>query len=171
MRGCQHRRGGGRLQPSCSVICVRDSRSGPSCDDRSMPELHGHDLLREWQSAMRSLASSAVGRVEVPHQLLAPLERQVELVQEVLGRERELQRELLARAFAPYDAVFDLLEQSAAALHRQAQALNESARAIEQAAAMMEVQAETFERTIAVMRQPGEIVKRATGVERGREEP
>jgi hypothetical protein len=135
-----------------------------------MPELPGHDLLREWQNAMRSLASSTVGRVELPHQLAAPLERQIELVQEVLERERELQRQLLERAFAPYDAVFDLLGQSATALHRQAEALSESARAIEQAAAMMEVQAETFERMIAVMRQPGEIVKRATGVERGRED-
>ncbi len=139
-----------------------------------MPELGGHDLLREWQKAVRALAStaaSAAGRAELPHQILAPMQRQVELMQEVLERERRLQQQLLTRAFAPFDAVFDLLEQSAGALHRQAEALSESARALEQAAGMMEVQAEMFERTIAVLREPGEIVKRAGGVARPPEEP
>jgi hypothetical protein len=126
-----------------------------------MPERGGLDLLREWQAAMRSLAGRGS---ELPRHLLAPMQKQVELVQEVLERERRLQQELLARAFAPLDAVFDLLEQSGAALHRQAEALRESARALEQAAGMMEVQAELFECTIAVLREPGELVKRTAGV-------
>jgi hypothetical protein len=125
-----------------------------------VPDLGGLDLLREWQAAMRSLG----GRV--PQQLLAPMERQAELVQEVLERERRRQQDLLGRAFAPLDAVFDLLEQSGAAMHRQAEALKESARALEQAAAMAEAQAELFERAVGVLRQPSEIVKRAGGVAR-----
>ena len=129
-----------------------------------VPELGGHDLLREWQAAIRSLASAAGRSSEIPRQLLAPLQRQVELVEEVLERERRLQRELLTRAFAPLDTVFDLLEQSAAALRSQSAALRESARATEQAAAMMEVQAELFERTIGALREPGEIVKRTAGL-------
>jgi hypothetical protein len=140
----------------------------------SVAERGGFDLLHEWQKAMRSLASAAssvAGRAEVPAQILAPMHRQVELVQEILERERRLQEELITRAFAPYDAVFDLLEQSAGALHRQAEALTESARALEQAAGMMETQAELFERMIAVMREPGEIVKRAAGVKRPADEP
>jgi hypothetical protein len=126
------------------------------------------DLLKEWQSAMRALAGRGT---ELPRQLMGPLQKQAELVQEVLERERRLQQELLARAFAPFDAVFDLLEQSGAALHRQSEALRESARAMEQAAAMMEVQAELFERPIAAMRQPGEIVKRTAGLPPRRREP
>jgi hypothetical protein len=139
-----------------------------------MAERGGFDLLQEWQKAMRSLASSAAsvaGRTEVPAQLLAPLHRQTELLQEILERERRVQQELITRAFAPYDAVFDLLEQSAGALHRQAEALTESAGALKQAAEIMETQAELFERTISVMRQPGEIVKRAAGAGPPAEEP
>ena len=63
------------------------------------------------------------GRPGVPHALLAPLERQVNLLQGVVER-----------VLGPFDAVFDLLEQSGTAMHRQADALSESARALEQAA-------------------------------------
>ena len=129
-----------------------------------MSDPSGFDLLREWQKAMRSLA----GRAEVPAQMVTPMLRQAEVMQEILERQRRVQEELVGRAFAPFDAVFDLLEQSAAALRRQAEALTESARALEQAAGMMEVQADMFERTIAAMRGPGEMVKRAAG---GKREP
>jgi hypothetical protein len=61
----------------------------------------------------------------------------------------------IERAFAPFDAVFDLLEQSATALRRQAEALKESARALEHAAEMIEVQAETLERTVATLTRTG----------------
>lgn len=134
-----------------------------------MPESGGHDLLREWQEAMQSVvssAASAAGRSTLPRQLLTPMQRQLDLVQELFERERRLQHELLARTFAPFDAVFDLLEQSGAALRRQAEALNESARALEQAAGMMEVQADLFERTIQTLREPAEIAKAAAGLER-----
>jgi hypothetical protein len=134
-----------------------------------MAEPTARDLLREWQAAMQSLASaaaSAAGRAEVPRQLLAPMQRQLELVEDLLERERRLQREVLSKAFAPFDAIFDLLEQSASALHKQAEALNESAAALQQAAGMMEVQAQQFERTIALLRQPAELAKAAAGVER-----
>src|SRR3954453_9919899 len=122
-----------------------------------VPELGGFDLLRDWQAAMRSLAGRSV---ELPQQMLAPMQRQAEIVQEVLERERRRQQELLDQAFAPLDAVFDLLEQTGAALHRQAKALKESARALEQAAAMTEAQAELFEQAMVVLRQPSEVVRR-----------
>jgi predicted lipoprotein len=120
--------------------------------------------------SLASAAASAAGRQPLPPQLLAPMEHQVQLIEEILGRERRLQQELLTRAFEPFNAVFDLLEQSATALHRQAEALRESSQALEQAAEMIEVQAATFERTISALREPGEIVKRAVGADRGREE-
>ncbi len=129
-----------------------------------MPNLGGHDLLREWQAAIGTLASAAGRSSAVPRQLLAPLQRQIELVEQVLERERRLQRDLLTRAFAPLDALFDLLEQSAGALRSQSAALSESARALEQAAEMMQVQAKPFERTIGVLREPEEIVKRTAGL-------
>jgi hypothetical protein len=142
-----------------------------------MSEQGGRDLLREWQAAMQSVVSAAAGaagaagRSELPRQLLAPMQRQLELVEELLERERRVQREVLSKAFAPLDAIFDLLEQSSTALHRQAEAMNESASALQQAAKMMEVQAEQFERTIKVLRQPTELAKSAAGVERRRRAP
>jgi len=129
------------------------------------------DLLREWQAAMRSLASSATGHAEVPRQLLAPMQRQLELLQEVLERERRLQREVVGRLLAPSDAIFDLLEQSGAALHQQAEALEEASRALEQTAVLVKKQAELFERTVRAVREPTELAKAAAGLETRRRKP
>jgi hypothetical protein len=138
-----------------------------------MPEVGGHDLIREWQAAMQSAfsaAMSATGRRELPRQLLAPLQRQAELVQEMLERERRLQRDVMRHAFAPADAVFDLLEQSGAALRKQAEALSESARALEQAADLVRAQATLFEQAIHTMRRPIDLARSAAGLERERDD-
>ena len=124
-----------------------------------MPD--GRDLLRDWQDAMQSLASSAL-----PKQLLGPLQRQAELVQELVERERRLQGEVFGHLFAPLDAIFDLLEQSGATFRRQSDALAEAARALEQTAELMAMQAEIYEKTIRVMREPANLAKAAAGVER-----
>ena len=125
------------------------------------------DLVREWQAAMRSLVSSATSAAArpLPDQVLASMQRQLELIQEVLERERRFQGEL-SRMFTPLDNAFDLLEQSAAAVRQQAKALSESAKALEQAAEMMEVQADLFERTIQTLREPAEVAKGVAGVKR-----
>jgi hypothetical protein len=128
-----------------------------------MPDSGGRDLIHEWRAAMQSVlaaAASATGRAELPRHLLVPLQRQAELVQQVLERERDL----MSHAFAPVDALFDLLEQSGAALRKQAEALSESARALEQAAELMRVQAELYERAIHALRRPSELAKTAAGV-------
>jgi hypothetical protein len=131
-----------------------------------MPEPGGHELLRDWQAAMRSLAASAAGHADIPRQLIAPMQRQVELVQEVLERERRLQREVVQRLLAPADAIFDLLEQSGAALQQQAEALEEAGRALEQTAALVRAQAELFERTLRAVREPTNLARAAVGAER-----
>jgi hypothetical protein len=112
-----------------------------------MPDIPGYELLRP---------------------LLAPMQRQLDLVQELLERERRLQRELVSRLLGPADAVFDLLEQSAEALQQQAAALEEAGRALEQTAVLMKAQAEMFERTVHALREPTELAKAAAGVERSR---
>ena len=94
-----------------------------------MPELPGTDLLRDWQKTMQS----------------------------VLERERELQRDLLGRAFEPFDATFGLLEQSGAALREQALAIEHAAKSLEQA--------DLFERTIRIMREPSRRIESAMGVD------
>jgi signal transduction histidine kinase len=131
-------------------------------------DLRGVDLVREWQAAMQSVAASvtgATGRSDVARQLLAPLQRQAELVQEVLERERELQRDLLGRVFEPFDAAFDLLEQSGAALREQAEAIEHAARSLEQAAGLMKAQADLFERTIRTLREPSRRIESAVGLD------
>ena len=131
-----------------------------------MPELSGHDLLDEWRQLMDSLVASAAslaGRSEVPRELLRASQRQFELVQEVIERERKLQGELVARAVAPVDAIFDLLEETGVTLRRQAEALESAGRALEETAGLMKYQSQRFERTISALRQPTDVAKAAAG--------
>jgi hypothetical protein len=129
------------------------------------------ELLREWEkvtSAVIDTAASLAGRSDLPQRVLEPLERQLALVQEAIERERALQKEIVGRLVAPVDAVFDLLEQSAATLRGQAEALDGAGRALEDAAALIQAQAELFERTIAAMRGPAELAKTIAGADRRR---
>jgi hypothetical protein len=134
-----------------------------------VPELSGRELLREWRQLMDSLiasAASAAGRPELPRDLLGAMQRQLELLQEVIDRERTLQRELTGRLVAPIDAVFDLLEETGVTLRRQAEALEGAGRALEETAGLMKRQAELFERTIRTLRQPADLARAATGLDR-----
>src|SRR5688500_20395531 len=100
-----------------------------------MPD--GKDILREWQDAMQSIASAArgaAGRSELPKALLTPMQRQLELLQEVVERERNLQAEVFGHLLDPIDAVFDLLEESGNTFRAQADALAEASAALEQTA-------------------------------------
>ena len=122
-----------------------------------MADSGGLDLLRDWQSAMTSV---------IPRQLLAPLKRQTELIQDVLERERRLQREVLGHVFAPLDAVFDLLEQSGATIRQQAEALEQAAKALEDTAVLMKAQAELFERGIKTIREPADLARSVAGLDK-----
>jgi hypothetical protein len=134
-----------------------------------VPERNGRDLLNEWRRLMDSVVASAAsvaGRSSLPGDLLGAMQRQLELVQEVIDRERRLETDLAARLLAPIDAVFDLLEETGASLHRQAEALESAGRALEESAGLMKRQAELFERTIGTLRQPAELAKVVAGLER-----
>jgi hypothetical protein len=127
----------------------------------------GHtDLLRDWAAAMQSLTESvgsAARDSDIARQVVAPMQRQAELLQEVLERERALQARLVRRAFGPLDAVFDLLEESGSALRSQAEAVEEAARALERVAGLMKLQAELFGRTVRAMREPTSVAKSLAG--------
>ncbi len=134
-----------------------------------MPELSGRELLHEWQKLMESVfasASSLAGRSELPRQLQDATERQLELLGEILERERGLQREVAALIVAPVDAIFDLLEQSGTALRRQAETVGAAGRALEETASLMRDQAELFTQTVGTLRQPHELARAAAGLER-----
>jgi len=118
---------------------------------------------------MDSVVASAVsagGRTEIPRQLLEPMQRQLELVQEVIERERRLQKQLAGQLLAPLDAVFDLLEQSGLMLRRQAEALETAGRALEETGRLMNTQADLFERAVGVLREPAKLAKGAAGLDR-----
>jgi hypothetical protein len=132
-----------------------------------VPDLGGLDLLGEWRKAMNTLVTSATsGRPELPRAVVEPMQRQLELVQEVIERERTLQRQLASRLLAPADALFDLLSESGSILRRQAEALESAGLAISETAGLMKNQAELFERTIGILREPTELAKVAAGLER-----
>jgi hypothetical protein len=134
-----------------------------------LPELSGRELLDEWRKLMDSVAKSAAsmaGRQQAPRQLQAAMQRQLELVGEVIQREQGLRRELARQLVAPVDAVFDLLEQSGATLRRQAESIEAAGRALEETAALMKDQAELFSRTIGTLRQPAELTRAAAGLDR-----
>jgi hypothetical protein len=124
------------------------------------------DLLRDWTAAMQSLTESigsATRQGDVARQVLAPMQRQTELFQEALRRERAVQGRLVQRAFAPLDAVFDLLEDSGSALEKQAEAVEDAARALDQVAGLMKVQAEMFGTTVRTLRGPTKAAKTLAG--------
>ena len=134
-----------------------------------MTDLGGRELLREWRKLMDSVvdsAASVAGRGELPQKLLEAMQHQLQLVEEVIEREKGLQRDLAARLAAPVDAVLDLLEESGATLRSQAEALESAGRALEETATLMKGQAELFEGTIARLREPAELAKAVAGLER-----
>jgi hypothetical protein len=108
---------------------------------------------------------------EVLHELLEPLRREVRLAQDVVEYERGLQREVAGRIVAPFDAVFDLLEESARMLERQAETLQTAGAALVETAVVMQRQASLFEQTVRGARQPVEALKSAAGVRRGEGPP
>ena len=73
-----------------------------------MTDERERDLLREWRRAMDALVSSATsvaGRAEVPRQLREPMQRQIELAQEILARERRIQAQLTHQVGHVFDFV------------------------------------------------------------------
>jgi glycerol kinase len=100
-------------------------------------------------------------------ELLDPLRRELRVAQEVVDRERRLQHDVAARLVAPVDAVFDLLEESARMLERQAETLEVAGAALVETAVLMQRQAEVFEQTVRGARQPVEAVKSVAGMRRG----
>ena len=121
------------------------------------------------QAVASSVGSAARHPEDAAQRVLGPMQRQAELFQEVVERERALQANLMRLAFKPLDTVLDLLEESGSALRKQAEAIEAAARALEQAATLMKLQADLFGRTIRALREPAEAVKALAGLEPPRE--
>jgi hypothetical protein len=130
-------------------------------------DLSGPELLSEWRKVVDSVVASAasVGGDTVPRQLFEPIQRQLELVQELIERERRLQQQLVGHLLAPADAVFGLLEETGVMLRRQSEALETAGRALEETARLVKTEADLFERAIETLREPTRRTKSALGLE------
>src|SRR5450759_5046763 len=84
------------------------------------------DLLHACQEAIRDAGGAAASLVSSPAglagDLLGPLQRQAELLERVLQRQLEFERELISSAVAPARAALDLVEQATVAFRAQATA-------------------------------------------------
>jgi hypothetical protein len=116
--------------------------------------------------SMVSSAASVGTRAEIPRQLLDPMQRQLELMQDVIERERRAQKQLAGLVLGPVDTIFQLLEETGTMLRSQAQELENAGRALEHTAGLMKTQAELFERSIGALREPVDLARAATGLER-----
>ena len=136
-----------------------------------MADRSGREPQEEWRRLMDAVVASAAAvaeRRELPRDLLRVLRSQAALVQEVIEREQTLQKLIGARVIEPVETGFDLLEDSAKTLRRQAETLGSAAQALQETAALMSQQAELFERTIHTLRQPLTLARSAAGMPRTR---
>jgi hypothetical protein len=107
------------------------------------------DLLSAWQDAIRQL-----GRATAP--LTGP---PVELLEQVMKRQVDFEKEMVGRMLAPVSTVIDALEQTSSAMHAQAQAFSAAAEAFKHAGELVELQAKMLERTTQALKAPAELVR------------
>jgi len=121
------------------------------------------DLLRAWQRSIRELggvaASLAASPAGTASDLLRPLQHQAELLQQVLQRQLEFERELLGRAVAPLHAAQELVDQATETWRAQATSFRAASRTFGQLAGLMDQQADLLERAGAAMRDPLTVFK------------
>ena len=113
------------------------------------------DLLRAWQQAVRevggTLASVPAGAAS---EIVRPLQHQADLVQQLLQRQLEFERELLNRAATPLRTTLELTDQATETLRAQAISFRAASAAFHQLAALMDQQADLLQRAVATMRDP-----------------
>ena len=90
--------------------------------------------------------------------LFAPLEMTADLLEQLLGRQQDLESQLNA-AVQPLRAMYGLARDTPAALRTQARAFEAAAASFEQAAQVMNRQADLLERTIAALDVPAGLLR------------
>jgi len=135
-----------------------------------MPDLVGawHDAVRQLQQLASSIAGDTTGAAR---DLLGPLQRQTEIVEQLLRRQIEIEQELVNRAIAPARATAEALEKAPAAMRAQAAAFRAAAASFTQAGELLEVQAAAVEQTIAALLAPVHMAQRGLGQRPGGEPP
>jgi hypothetical protein len=111
-----------------------------------------------------SLVSAPAG---LAGDLLGPLQRQAELLEQVLQRQIDFEREIVGRALAPARAALDLVDQAASTMRAQATAFRAASLSFGQAAELLEQQAEIIERAGGTLRDPVAVLRSAQDAVRG----
>jgi hypothetical protein len=129
------------------------------------------DLLKAWQDAIREVGGVAASLVSGPAakagELLEPMQKQAEMVQRVLERQLEFERDLVNRAIAPAKATLEMAEQATIAYRAQATAFRAAAASFGQLAELMEQQAEIVQRVGGAMKDPLSALRAANAQLRG----
>ena len=130
-----------------------------------MPEIP--DPVSAWRDAtaqLQRLATSLAGQASTgARDVLEPLQRQTELIEQLLRRQLAVEQQLIRDAVAPAQAAADALERAPDAMRAQAAAFRAAASSFTQAAELMDVQAVALEQTLAIMRAPIQLGQRALG--------
>jgi hypothetical protein len=116
------------------------------------------DLLKAWQRAIGEVggvaASLASGPAGAASDLMRPLQHQAELLQQVLQRQLEFERELVSRAVAPLHAAQELVDQATETFRAQAISFRAASKTFGQLAGLMDQQADLLDRAGALMHDP-----------------
>jgi hypothetical protein len=117
-----------------------------------MPEpRHLLSAYREMLSGLRRGAGPAGA-------LFAPLEMTADLLEQLLGRQQDLETQLNA-AVQPLRAMYGLARDTPAALRTQARAFEAASASFDQAAQVMNGQADLLERAIAALDVPAGLLR------------
>ena len=127
------------------------------------------DVLRSWQDVVKQLGGvagsvgSVAGQSDIVKQLVGPMQKQAELVEQALRRQFEFEREMAGRLLAPVNVLIDAMDQTATAMRTQSQAFDAASAAFKQASELLELQASLIDRSVQAMRDPAEFIKAAGG--------
>ena len=106
-------------------------------------------------------ATPAATPPELTRLVLAPLERQAELLEQALQRQSEFEREVVGRMLAPLDQLLDTIAETAAAMRTQSQAFDAAATSLKRASEVLEMQAGLLDRASRSIREPTELLRRS----------
>ena len=121
------------------------------------------DLLGAWRELaqqMRGLAGSIAGQAGQGIDVLGALQRQGELIEQVLKRQLDIEQDLVRRALAPAEVTLKALDGAPDAMRAQAGAFRAAATSFSQAADLLELQATALEQTLGAVRAPVDLVAR-----------
>jgi hypothetical protein len=122
------------------------------------------DLLRAWRDVIKQLRSlpplpGQTEMTDMTRALVAPLQRQAELLEETLQRQLRFERDVVGRLTEPVTIAFDALQQTSGAMRTQAEAMQAASTALKQAADLLELQAGMIERATSALRDPTQFVR------------